>query len=390
MVQSGASSPLSVLFILTGLFFLNFFSRIIFSPLLPVIEQDLSLSHASGGTFFLILSCGYFLSLAGSGYVSSRLSHKQTITASMLAIGVSLALIAAGSRLLHLQAALFVLGLAAGVYIPSGISTISALFAPHQWGRAFAIHELAPNLAFVTAPLYTSLLLTHLRWQQTLIILAAAAFLAAFLYSRHGRGEDLYGEPPNLANCAAILLSRNFLILVLLFSAGIAGTIGLFNVLPIFLVSVHSLSPGDANLLVGISRAASLGSALAGGWLADRFGNRRTLCGVLLLTGIATIGIGGAKGGVPVLWIFLQPILAVCFFPAGFALLSRIGTSETRNIVISLAMPLAFVAGGGLLPALVTRLADSGLFRAGLVIMGAIICLGSLLVFLLRSNEKSV
>lgn len=384
------TSPLSALIFLTALFFLNFFSRILFSPLLPSIEESLSLSHATAGAFFLILSCGYFISLIGSGYVSSKLSHKKTIILSMLAISASLFLIASVTRLLYLQAAFFILGLAAGVYLPSGISTISALFAQNHWGRAFAVHELAPNLAFLTAPLYASILVSHLQWQQTLYILAAATFMAALLYFRFGRGEDLYGESPSLANCGTIVFQKNFIVLAFLFSMGMAGTIGLFNVLPLFLVTVHNLSPSDANLLVGVSRIATLISALAGGWLADRFGNRKTICGVLLLTGISTAGIGLTQGPFLAAWIFLQPVLAVCFFPAGFALLSRIGTPETRNVVISLAVPLAFVFGAGLLPALVTRMADAGFFQAGLILMGSVTASGSLLIFLLRYDENTI
>ncbi|MDH3327638.1 MAG: MFS transporter [Desulfobulbaceae bacterium] len=384
MPLSGASSQLSALIILTAVFYLNFFSRIIFSPLLPSIEQNLSISHGTAGSFFLILSCGYFTSLVGSGYISSNLSHKKTIIFSMFAISASLFLIASVTTLIYLQSAFFILGMAAGIYLPSGISTISALFSQNQWGRAFAVHELAPNLAFLTAPLFSSLFVSHLHWQQIIIILAIASFLSALFYIRFGRGENLFGEPPSLANSRAILFQKNFILLTLLFSMGITGTIGVFNVLPLFLVTSHFITLQDANLMVGLSRIATLFSALAGGWLADRFGNRRTICGVLLTTGISTVCIGLTHGISMIIWIYLQPVLAVCFFPAGFALLSRLGTPETRNIVISLAVPLAFVLGGGLLPALVAGMADAGFFHTGLILMGIFISSGSVFIFFLQ------
>ncbi len=382
--MSDASSALSALIALTAIFYLNFFSRVIFSPLLPSIEQSLSLSHGTAGAFFLILSCGYFISLVGSGYISSKLSHKKTIILSMLAISASLFLIASVTTLIYLQCAFFIMGMAAGIYLPSGISTISALFSQNKWSRAFAIHELAPNLAFLTAPLFSSLFLSQLNWPQTIFILAIATFLSALFYMRFGQGDDLYGEPPNLANCNAILFQKNFILLALLFSMGITGTIGVFNVLPLFLVNIHFITLQDANLVVGLSRIASLFSALAGGWLADRFGNRRTIGGVLLLSGIATVCIGLIHGTSLIIWIYVQPVLAVCFFPAGFALLSRLGTVETRNVVISLAVPLAFVLGGGLLPALVARMADANLFHTGLIMMGIFISFGSVLIFFLQ------
>ena len=118
--------------------------------------------------------------------------------------------------------------------------------------------------------------------------------------------------------------------------------------------------------------------------MADRFGNRKTIAGVLLLTGLATLCLGVAGGGFLVCVIFLQPVLAVCFFPAGFALLSRLSTEETRNVVISLAVPLAFVLGGGLIPFLITRMADFGLFDTGLIITGLLITAPAILVVQLR------
>jgi NNP family nitrate/nitrite transporter-like MFS transporter len=386
-MHRSAATPLAVLLFLTTVFYLNFFSRIIFAPLLPAIEKDLSLSHGAAGSLFLVLSCGYFFSLAGSGHLSAKLGHRNTIVLSLLAVGASLLLIASAGTFPALQAAFVLLGMASGLYLPSGIATISALFSRQRWGRVFAVHELAPNLAFLTAPLAASCLLPRTGWQQITLLPAAAAFTAAILYPFFCRQEDLYGKPPNLANCSAILLQRNFILLTLFFAMGIAGTIGVYNLLPLYLVTVHSFAPEDANLYVGLSRMATLGSALAGGWIADRFGSRKTIGGVLLLTGLCTAGISLAGKTVLLFCIFLQPLLAVCFFPAGFALLSKLGAPEVRNVVISLAIPLAFVAGAGLLPALAARMADAGHFGGGVFLMGIFIGSGTLLIPLLHPDR---
>lgn len=304
----------------------------------------------------------------------------------MLAIGASLLLIASMTKLIALQFAFFLLGMASGVYLPSGIATISALFSQNRWGRAFAVHELAPNLAFLSAPLCASLLLPLTDWRHIILIPGTAAFLAALLYLGFDRENDLRGEPPNPAICRAILLQKNFLLLTLLFAMGMSGTIGVFNLLPLYLVNVHPYPPEDANLLVGLSRISTLFSALAGGWLADRFGSKTTIGSVLVLSGICTVCIGLTEGVSLVLWIFLQPALAVCFFPAGFALLSGLGTQETRNVVISLAIPLAFVAGAGLLPALIATMADAGQFKLGLLLLGSFILSGTFLIPFLSSD----
>lgn len=377
---------LTSLFLLAASFYLNFFSRIVFAPLLPAMEQDLGLSHGQAGSFFLILSCGYFVALAGSGFLSSSLGHKQTILLSMLAIAGSLLLMAAAPSLILLKAGIAMLGMAAGIYLPSGIATISELFAPASWGRAYGVHELAPNLAFLTAPLLTALLLPALPWQLILLVPAAAILVSALFYGLFGQGARMRGAPPNLAHCRQLLRLPSFWLMVLLFSMGIAGTLGVYSVLPTFLVSVHHLSGQDAGVLVGLSRTSTLISALFGGWLADRFGNRRTMTAVLLLTGVSTVLLGLAPATSVRLWVWLQPLLAVCFFPAAFALLARIGPPLIRNVVVSLTVPAAFVIGGGVIPALVTRLADRGEFGRGLVLTGLFIGCGALLVHLVRER----
>ena len=302
----------------------------------------------------------------------------------MFASGMSLFLIATFTHLFFLRFSFFLLGLSSGVYLPSAISTISHLFPSRHWGRAFAVHELAPNLAFLSAPLFASFFLPVAHWRVAVILLSIATLSSAVIYALFGKGDTLFGEPPKLSLCTRIIVQKDFLILVLLFAVGITGTIGVFNVLPLFLVNNHSMTVEYANVLVGLSRLSSLGTALLGGWLADRFGNRRTIAGVLLLTGITTLCLGVADGSTLVLMIFLQPVLAVCFFPAGFALLSRLSTEETRNVVISLAVPLAFVIGGGLVPSLIARMADFGLFNTGLIITGLLISAPAVLVVQLQ------
>ena len=44
--------------VLMGVFVLNMLARLVFGPLLPEIERDLGLSHATAGGVFLMIACG--------------------------------------------------------------------------------------------------------------------------------------------------------------------------------------------------------------------------------------------------------------------------------------------------------------------------------------------
>jgi NNP family nitrate/nitrite transporter-like MFS transporter len=388
VVSQSNPSP-GPLLLLAGIFYLNFISRILLAPLLPEIESALAITHGQAGTFFLCISIGYFVSLLGSGFVSAQLGHKRTIVVSMSALSLSLITVSLSSTLLYLQIAFFVLGMAAGLYLPSGIATITDLYLSHQLGRAFGVHEIAPNLAFLTAPLLATWLLPNMGWQQVIQLLAVATIVAAMIYAAVGRGTQLQGATPDFGRCRELFSRPEFWLMTALFAMGITATHGVYSVLPMFLVSEHGMDESSANMLVGLSRSTTLITAFFGGWLADRFGPLKTIAVVLLLTGLFTALLGIGPERLLPIWIWLQPLLAVCFFAPAFSVLSQIGSREARNIVISLAVPIAFVLGGGMIPAGITRLADIGYFSLGLALTGVFIGAGSLLIILLPSTGKN-
>ncbi len=305
----------------------------------------------------------------------------------MAGIGLSLGLLSLTTNIAVVRMAFFLIGLSAGTYLPSAIATISSLFEPRLRARAFAVHELAPNLAFLTAPVYVAVLLPHLSCLQLIRLPIVFLLLASILYALWGKDVQIQTPRPDLTLYRLLLHHRDFHIMVILFSLGITSTLGIFSVLPTYLISVHGFTEHQANMLVGASRIPTLGAALAGGFFADYFGHRRAIGLVLFCSGIMTILLAQDRQLLHVA-IWVQPILAVCFFPAGFALLSRIGPPETRGITVSLTIPLAFVIGGGIMPAVITRMADYGLFATAIGLTGILITAGGFLVRLMQKGPQ--
>jgi NNP family nitrate/nitrite transporter-like MFS transporter len=145
-------AQLSPIFFLTGIFLLNFVSRIILSPLLPTIEKELGISHSQAGFFFFLSSGGYLVGLLSSGLFTSRSTHRLAIVLSIAGVGVAMLVIAAATNLAIMRCGLIGVGFAAGLYLPSAIATITSLVDKRHWGKAIAVHELAPNLAFFISP----------------------------------------------------------------------------------------------------------------------------------------------------------------------------------------------------------------------------------------------
>jgi NNP family nitrate/nitrite transporter-like MFS transporter len=134
---------------------------------------------------------------------------------------------------------------------------------------------------------------------------------------------------------------------------------------------------------------AGIGVTLAGGWATDRFGPKRVLRIGFMLTGVMTIFIGLASTSWVTVAVFLQPIAAVCFFPAGLAALSMVSSSRERNIAVSLTVPLAFMVGGGGVPTLIGFMGDVHSFGSGIALVGGAILLGSLLSGYLKFQNRT-
>jgi NNP family nitrate/nitrite transporter-like MFS transporter len=143
----------------------------------------------------------------------------------------------------------------------------------------------------------------------------------------------------------------------------------------------------SANYLVGFSRLAGVFASFLAGWASDRLGPRRALTGVFVLTGLSTIALGLLPP--PWLWVFLflQPIMAVCFFPAGFAALSSMGDPSLRSLTVSVVVPMGFVLGGGAMPAGIGWLAEEASFNAGIALAGVLFFCGVFLLPFLKARN---
>jgi len=372
-------SSLGQLFLLTLLFFTSFMARIVPAPLMPAIEKDLNITHAEAGSLFLILSIGYFITLMGSGFVSARLTHRWTMVLSTICTGFTLLSTAGSEGVWGIRIGLFLTGLSTGLYLPSAIAAITEFMSPRHWGKAIAIHEVAPNLAFVIAPLFAEAVLGLSSWKTAMAVLGVGAFLSGGIFAFFGRSGVASGEAPNLRSIGILGRQSSYWLMILFFGLGIGGSLGAYTMLPLFMVSAHGLERDFANTLLALSRIPGVLAAFVSGWFTDRFGPKRTILGVLALNGLLTMMLGMVSTGWLPCLVFVQPALAVCFFPAGFAAISLVAPPGARNIAVSMVTPFGFILGAGAAPALIGWASHLHSFRAGFLIVGALIAFGALM-----------
>jgi MFS transporter, NNP family, nitrate/nitrite transporter len=379
-------SQVGPLIFLAGIFFLNLLSRAGLASLMPMIEEDLRVGHGEAGSFFLIISFGYSIMLLASGFVTSWLNHRRTVILSSITTGGSLLFVSINPNLWGIRFGFLLLGMAAGIYLPSGIAIITELVDPKHFGKAIAIHELAPNLGFLAAPLISEVLLWWVSWREVLLLLGMASIVVGGLFIFFGKGGAFPGQAPNFGILQDILVEPSFWIMVALFTLGIGVGYGVYSMLPLYLVSERGMGRPWANTSIGLSRIPSLGAAILSGWVTDRLGPKQALKWVFLAAGLITSLIGIVPGTWVVLIVFLQAVNSTCFFPPGFAVLSRMGSTSIQKVAVSLTVPIGFLLGGGAIPAGIGFIGEAQSFSLGFAILGGLAFGGLVLIRYLRFN----
>ncbi len=389
MTDNGSSSFLSLpLILLVGIFYLNFISRIALAPLLPIVEIDLGLGHGEAGSLFFYVASGYAAGLLTSGHITARIAHRRMITLSAGMLGLAMLGLSLSPSLAAIHAGLFFVGVFTGFYLPSGIAALTELFPRKLWGRIMAIHELAPNVAFITAPLLAEGLLKFLSWRSTLGFIGVCSLLMGGLFLLLGRGGAEKSAPPSAHSLGAVMARPQFWTMAVFFMVAIGASLGLYTMLSLFLVGEIHFERGTANLLIGLSRISATFVLLLSGFLTDRLGAKKAMMALLSATGVSILLLGFFKGPIVTgVLLFLQAASVVCLFPIGFTMISMIFPSELRSGAVSLTIFLGFLLGGGLIPAALGHWAEAFSFSSGFILLGFLFL--ALLPFFHRSIKET-
>jgi NNP family nitrate/nitrite transporter-like MFS transporter len=349
--------------------------------LLPVIARDLGLGHAAAGSLFLFQSLGHAAGVLLSGVTSWRLGHRHTITISTLGLGAGLLALAMSSSPAAMRGVMALLGTAAGLYLPAAIATLIGLTDETQWSRATAIHELAPGLGFVTAPLIAEALLSVLSWRGILAVFGVALLLIGACYARWGGTAQRRGERPRLRTLLALAAHPGLLRIAALFTLAVGAGFAVYMMLPLFLVAERGMDRASANALLALSRTLSLPMIFGAGWLADRLGQRRALVVFQGATGLLTAGIAVLAGpAATAIVVLLHATASVCFFPACYPLIAALVPPAQRNLAVSVVSLSGTLLGAGLTPALIGAVAEAWSFAPALLLLGLLTLASPLLL----------
>ncbi len=361
--------------------FMTFTARSIFSPVLPLIEDEFVVSHAKAASIFTVTGIGYVCSLFLAGTFASLFGPRKSIQVATIVSGLTLLLFPLVRTFNAYYVLGFILGVSLGVYMPSVIPLITDYYEEALWGRAIAIHGSAPSVSIFVTPFIALAVLAFFSWR-AVFVLCGLVFLVCALIFRLATDDVTLAKQKSYF-LASLYKRRAIWAMgtVWIFAAG--ANIGLYFVIPLFLVKELSLDMDYANTVFGLSRLGGAVLTIVAGLFVDRFSLKRASFTLVLATGILTMVLGLSNvRWIPVL-LFLQAGISPTVFAFGYVAVAKMFSQEERGQATGFVMTISMI-GTGLIPYFLGLSGDYWSFRVGILVLGILTALSSFLFYTLK------
>jgi FSR family fosmidomycin resistance protein-like MFS transporter len=280
--------------------------------LLPFIREDLGLNYLQAGFLISAFSITSGLSQFVGGWLSDRLGKQKAIALGLGGIGISAVVIGFASSYYMLLGTLVAMGILAGFYHPSAVSTLTNIFIGNR-GRVISLHMLGGSLGFGIGPLIGALIASKFDWHLAFIILGLPALIALMLVltklqlpKQVNPKESLTQvqvsntKPPGIWQ---VLRSAASIMSISIAMQLVTGPIMSFT--PLFLVDVHNLSPAASSMWISVIRMGGLAGSIFGGWLTDNWGRKRAIFLALIIFGPVVLLLTKLPFGIALTAIFI-------------------------------------------------------------------------------------
>ena len=376
---------LSFLLFLWFIWFVNFTIRIVFAPILPLVEDEFMVNHAQASSIFIFLSAGYGVAVIVSGLFSGKFGYKKSIILSLLLLGLVAFLIPLVHKFYLIYLFAFVLGFSVGFYLPSAIPLITEYYSEKDWGKAIAIHDTGASSAIFATPFVALFLLQFFPWRGIFVVFGFI-YIACSIIFCFVSTEVKITNPPK-AVFSDLIKIRSLWLMCIIWVFGAGANLGIYSIIPLYLTKELQLNIGYANTILGVSRLGSVAVAIACGFLIDRFNLKKIMFLVMIITGVFTVFMGLISVRYIGIVLFLQAFFVTAFFPVGLVALAKTFNREMRSLATGIILALAIAFGGGIIPYLLGVSGDLYSFRLGITILGIFVGLSSTLIFHLKELE---
>lgn len=361
---------------------MNFSIRTIFSPIMPLIEDEFAISHATATSLFFYTSTGCGITLFLSGLFSGRIGYRRSVYISILIAAMGLILIPSARTFTHLVILASVLGLMSGVYIPAIIPMITHYYDEKAWGRVIACHDSATSMSIFAVPFLAVFMLSFLSWRGIFYVLGGVLILLSIAFRLVS--TEIRVRRPMLRSLSTVVRSPSMWLMATMWVFAAGANLGVYFVTPLYMTKELGLDLKYANEVFGLSRIGGVVLTIAMGFAVDRFSLRKIMFVQLIVGGLLTLIIPLTGAGSIGWALFFQASVMMGFFPVGLVAVSRMFPPEDRSLATGVMTTIGVIFGLGVIPYLLGLSGDLVGFRWGIYILGICVIMASFLSRLLR------
>jgi NNP family nitrate/nitrite transporter-like MFS transporter len=353
------------------LWYLAFSTRILAAPFLPLVEETFSINHATAGGLTLFTGLGATTALVFTGFLSLRIGYKKVIAGGMLTAATALLGLFAADSYIVFAAMLFLVGLGGGVYLPCAVPILTSVFDREYWGRAIGVHETAAGLSLLMIPFLAAATMAYIPWRCFFLILCVIFLVATGLL--WCLSPDIRVKPSISSKPATILRRYEFWCIASLWISCGMASLGIYNIVPLFLVNEKAFAVETANHLFGISRIGGFAGQICIGFFLDRLDTKKIIITLTALSGISGFALAFSQSTtLLVIMLFLQATFCVAFFPAGVMAISKLTVLEERSSFTGILMGTSLLIGIGITPLILGSIADVWNFQIGILVLALV------------------
>jgi MFS family permease len=275
-----------------------------YGVVLVSIAQEFGASLLTLGVLANILGFTFGLTALPAGFLADRFGERRLLILCCLGMGAAAVVVGLSTNFYMLGASLAVLGLALGIYHPTGSAFIARVAS--QRGLAFGYLGMGGNIGQAVGPLMTGVIAAFMGWRSAYLIFAIPAFLLAAMFFFSVRTEARFTPPPQTeSDVERPSLRPVILPLVLLFSAQVLNGFiyrGTVTFLPLYLSQQAQFAflNMDSVLIAGSFTAIALAFGVAGqffgGYLLERKRHESLAFVVLLIAIPLLVAMGNNQG----------------------------------------------------------------------------------------------
>jgi MFS family permease len=377
--------------ILWGTFFVGFSVRMAVIITMPLIREDLQITHAQAGMLLSIITASYGLIQFPSGILSDTLDNKKLLIMVTFSLVLALMGVSFSQDLLPFALSLLLTGLFVGFNTPISFSILSKTF-PKRMGTMMGIYNTAPSMAQFFGTYLSGVVAITYNWHYVYYVWILLALLLLLLVWHFINTTTTRKDAPllELQTIKDFFSNKDLLYFLVPFVAHSVCAFSVLNMNPLYLVEVYELDVALTATIFGGTRLLGFVGSLLGGFVSDRFSKTKLLLTSILTTTVSIyvfITLPFSLWTVCILG--LQAISINFFFPIIYSLIIHLTSSSTLGKAQGLYNSIAFTIGG-LAPYIMGVITDQSSFKLAFMfpILTGIIGIGWILLLLTRGYPK--